>query len=143
MGAILGDSMAGVRKFRPLRLAHAAGRARLPLPRKVQAMNVYESVSRWRVPGDLLAKSLGIMRDDGARGCEGIGMWLGTAAAGEATITHLVEIPQVWVEKRPDFLCVSEIAFAALGDICERDGCYLVGQIHSHPGDFIDLSDAD
>lgn len=106
-------------------------------------MNVYQPVARWRVPGDLLPKSLELMRDDGARGCEGIGLWLGVTASDEATITHLVEVPEIWVEKRPDFLCVSEIAFAALGDICERDGCYLVGQIHSHPGDFVDLSYAD
>ena len=106
-------------------------------------MSAYEPVERWKVPGDLLARSLDLMRPDGADGCEGIGLWLGIAESAKVTITHLIEIPSIWVEKQPYFLRINELAFDAVGDVCDRDGCYLVGQIHSHPGTFVDLSFAD
>lgn len=98
----------------------------------------------WRLPHDLLATSIAIMRPHGVARNEGLALWLGTTdAATRATVTHVVEVSGAGFVTSPQYLALSFRALAALTELAERLGVYLVGQIHSHPGRFIDLSPID
>lgn len=103
-------------------------------------MSLYTPVERWRVPSNVLRESITTMAADGRRGNEGIVLWLGRVNAEEATVTHLVTLPERWVRKTPQYLEVAPDALSALIDIAEPLEVSLVGQIHSHPGTFVDLS---
>lgn len=98
----------------------------------------------WTVPEDLLAASITIMRPHGARGNEGLALWLGTSDDPlQATVSHVVELYGSGFLTSPLHMRLSLRAMAALTDLADRLGVYLVGQIHSHPGTFIDLSELD
>jgi len=101
---------------------------------------LYEPVDVWRVPDCLLRDSIAEMAADGLRGCEGIVLWLGAIAERAAKITHMVGLTGSGIEKRPDFLRIHPDLFNAVAAFAERMDVVLIGQIHSHPGTFVDLS---
>lgn len=106
-------------------------------------MNLYDPVDVWRIPASVLPYSIAEMAPDGRRGCEGIVLWLGIVTERMATITHLVGLHGPKVVKRPDHLRIDPDLFNELADLSEEVGSTLVGQIHSHPGTFVDLSETD
>ena len=106
-------------------------------------MSLYDPVDVWRIPVSVLPDSIAEMAPDGKRGCEGIVLWLGSVAQRTATITHLVGLHGPKVIKRPDHLRIDPDLFNELADLCEEVGSTLLGQIHSHPGTFVDLSETD
>lgn len=106
-------------------------------------MSLYDPVDAWRIPSCVLTDSIAEMAPDGKRGCEGIVLWLGVIAQCTATITHLVGLHGPKVVKRPDQLRIDPDLFNQLADLTEKLGSMLLGQIHSHPGTFVDLSDVD
>jgi hypothetical protein len=101
------------------------------------------STLQWRLPHDLLAHSIQIMAPHGARGNEGLALWFGVGDQREARVTHVVELSGPGFNSRPLFMSLSLATMAALTELADRLGVYLLGQIHSHPGYFTDLSDLD
>lgn len=99
--------------------------------------------SHWVIPEDLMAESLLTMRPHGAAGNEGLALWFGTGSGGRAEVTHLVEVRGAGFRTSPLFMSLSMRAMASLTDLAERLGAYLVGQIHSHPGTLLNLSELD
>jgi proteasome lid subunit RPN8/RPN11 len=97
----------------------------------------------WRLPTAALEASIAEMAPDGARGCEGVALWLGHRVAGIVTITHVVGLRGRGIVRRPDHLAISAELLDDVTDLAIEHGVYLVGQIHSHPGAWVDLSDAD
>ena len=106
-------------------------------------MSLYPETKKWLLPSTLLSHSLEIMYRDGKAGCEGIAFWLGTQEAGAATVRAVVAIDGYGIQKHPLYIEVTPDAMNALADAAELRGQYLIGQIHSHPGTFTDLSDTD
>lgn len=106
-------------------------------------MSLYEPVDHWRMPADLLANSIEEMAPDGRHGCEGIVLWLGRVEAGTATVHHLVGLAGPQVVKRPDQLRISPDLMNEVAEFAEARDEMLVGQIHSHPGTYVDLSPTD
>lgn len=97
----------------------------------------------WTLPSDLLNESVNVMRPHGRVGNEGLALWLGKADANRVTVTHLVSLRGAGFRTSPLQLRLSWNAMSQLTDLADKLGTYLVGQIHSHPGRFIDLSDVD
>ena len=98
----------------------------------------------WYLPKDLLGASIEIMRPHGAQGNEGLALWLGTSDdAQRVTVTHALEIYGSGFVTAPLEMRLSLRAMATLTGLADRLGRYLVGQIHSHPGNFTDLSVVD
>lgn len=106
-------------------------------------MSLYEEITSWKMPGNVLSESIRLMSPDGRKGNEGIVMWLGRIQAGIGTVTHLVAFEDNLLCKRPDYLQIPSAVMNAVADISEKMGVVLIGQIHSHPGNFVDLSMAD
>ncbi len=103
-------------------------------------MSHFATANRWLIPSNVLADSITAMAPDGARGCEGIVMWLGREQDGVAEITRLVSLRGPDVERRPGLINIPSHVLYQVDLIAEKEGAYLVGQIHSHPGNFVDLS---
>lgn len=103
-------------------------------------MSLYTPIARWNVPDNVLRDSIAAMAADGRRGNEGFVLWLGRVTGEGATITHLVTLPDRWVRKNPQYLEVAPDALSALLDVAEPLEISLIGQIHSHPGTYVDLS---
>lgn len=98
----------------------------------------------WYVPEDLLRTSIEIMRPHGAQGNEGLALWLGTSDDAErVTVTHAIEIYGSGFVTAPLQMRLSFHAMATLTRLADTLDRYLVGQIHSHPGYFTDLSVVD
>ena len=97
----------------------------------------------WLLPANLLTESIAVMRPHGAKGSEGLALWLGTAQGSRIEVTHLVEVFGPGFVTTPLYMNLSLRAMSALTDLADRLGTYLVGQIHSHPENFLDLSDLD
>ena len=97
----------------------------------------------WNLPGDLLDMSVDVMRPNGRLGNEGLALWLGTLDGDQARVTHLVALRGDGFRALPLQLSLSWNAMSKLTDLADELGTYLVGQIHSHPGRFIDLSEVD
>lgn len=106
-------------------------------------MSLYEPVERWSVPESLIAMSIQEMAPDGLKGCEGIVLWLGRVSGGVATVQHLVGLTGPLILKLPDHLRIDPDLFNQVAQFSEARDLTLVGQIHSHPGTFVDLSYAD
>jgi proteasome lid subunit RPN8/RPN11 len=97
----------------------------------------------WQLPRNLLVESVDIMRPHGAVGNEGLALWFGTATDQSAQITHIVEVFGEGFRNHALFMQLSLSAMASLTDLADSLNVALVGQIHSHPGLFIDLSQLD
>lgn len=97
----------------------------------------------WSLPDDLLEKSVEVMRPHGRMGNEGLGLWLGKTDGSHARVTHLVSLYGDGFRTSPLQLRLSWNAMSMLTDLADKLDAYLVGQIHSHPGNFIDLSEVD
>lgn len=97
----------------------------------------------WNFPADLLEASLRVMRPHGAVGNEGLALWFGEQRGAVVAITHLVEPYGAGFSTSPYHLSLSLRGMAKLTDLAEHLGAPLVGQIHSHPGRFLDLSEVD
>lgn len=87
---------------------------------------------RWVLPGFIWKQSLEDMALDGAKGCEGVALWLGRHHEGAAVISACVLLRGPGVVKRPNHLSISaglmnQVTMAAL----ELD-LILIGQVHSH-----------
>ncbi len=99
--------------------------------------------ARWHLPEDLLAASFSIMQPHGALGNEGLALWFGRWDDAEVHVTHVVEPHGPGFRTSPYHLQLSLRAMFVLTDLAEQIASPLVGQIHSHPVDFLDLSDLD
>lgn len=98
----------------------------------------------WHLPKDLLSTSIEIMRPHGARGNEGLTLWLGASDdTNRVIVTHAVEIYGSGFVTAPQQMRLSLHATTTLTKLADHLSRYLVGQIHSHPGDFTDLSTVD
>jgi len=106
-------------------------------------VSLYEPVEYWSVPESLLGASIEEMAPDGRRGCEGIALWLGRVSEGHATVEHLIGLAGPLVVKRPDHLRIDPDLLNQVAEFAEAQDLMLVGQIHSHPGTYVDLSPTD
>lgn len=97
----------------------------------------------WIKPTNLLDVSIAAMRPHGIQGNEGLALWLGRSDGEIATITHVVAPCGPGFQTTPLHMHLSFGAMARLTELASRLGIYLVGQIHSHPGLFLDLSEVD
>ncbi|MBK9160468.1 MAG: hypothetical protein IPM27_02700 [Nitrosomonadales bacterium] len=97
----------------------------------------------WLLPEDLLQKSIDVMRPHGAIGNEGLALWLGKATGAEIQVTHIIEVTGPGFSTSPLHMRLSMRAMSKLTDLSEQLDRYLVGQIHSHPRTFTDLSQLD
>ena len=97
----------------------------------------------WNLPADLLDVSLDVMRPNGRIGNEGLALWLGTRDGSQVRVTHIVALHGNGFIASPLQLRLSWNAMSRLTDLADELGIYLIGQIHSHPGCYIDLSDVD
>lgn len=101
------------------------------------------TVESWLLPSDLISRSVTIMRPNGVRGCEGLALWLGTMSGTRAEVSHVFNVHGPGFRAAPLQLQLSHRALDRLTDLCSELECFLIGQIHSHPGLFLELSDAD
>lgn len=101
------------------------------------------TLDSWLLPPDLISRSVTIMRPNGRRGCEGLALWLGRMAGRCAEVTHAVDMHGPGFSAAPLQLQLSHRALIRLTDLCGELDLFLIGQIHSHPGLFLDLSLAD
>jgi proteasome lid subunit RPN8/RPN11 len=102
------------------------------------------SPMRWILPTDLLAKSIRFMQPHGALGNEGLVLWFGRKIAQDAVeVTHAIEPQGSGITRSPLHLSLSLRAMNKLTNLGESIDRYLVGQIHSHPENYIDLSPVD
>lgn len=97
----------------------------------------------WKLPSNLLAESIAIMRPHGAKGNEGLALWLGIDDGSCTDITHIVEVCGPGFITSPLYMRLSLHAMSVLTDLADSLDAFLVGQIHSHPGLLLDLSDLD
>ena len=97
----------------------------------------------WTLPADLLDVSVDVMRPHGRMGNEGLALWLGKTDGSHATVTHLVALHGDGFQTSPLQLRLSWNAMGKLTELADKLDVYLIGQIHSHPGRFIDLSAVD
>ena len=98
---------------------------------------------QWTLPDDLLEHSIAVMRPHGARGNEGLALWFGSGDDYHVHITHVVEVFGPGFFTAPHFMSLSMRAMTVLTEFAEKQGVFLAGQIHSHPGSFVDLSELD
>jgi hypothetical protein len=107
--------------------------------------NPYFTQTRlWRIPQAAIEDSLDEMALDGAKGTEGIVLWLGKDSDEVADITHLIRLRGPLVEKRKEFINIHPALFNDVADIAIEHALRLVGQVHSHPpGYSMDLSPTD
>jgi len=98
---------------------------------------------KWVLPRALMADSLRIMQPHGQRGNEGLALWFGQGDEREVQFTHVVDIFGPGFRTTPLYMSLTWRAMATLTDFADRHGIFLAGQIHSHPGTFVDLSQLD
>lgn len=98
---------------------------------------------QWHIPKTLLGESIAIMRPHGAKSNEGLALWFGTSDGYRSTITHLVEVVGPGFLTTPLYMSLSLRAMVTLTNLAEKLDAILIGQIHSHPERFLDLSDLD
>jgi len=107
--------------------------------------NPYFTQTRlWRIPQAAIEDSLDEMAIDGAKGTEGIVLWLGKDNDDIADITHLIRLRGPLVVKRKEYINIHSALLNDVADIAIEHGLRLVGQVHSHPpGYSVDLSPTD
>jgi hypothetical protein len=107
-------------------------------------MNYFETPTQWRIPEEAIRRSMTEMAIDGARGHEGVAMWLGRYEGNTAVVTHVAALRGAGVRKSPDQLRISADLVNDLTDRAIELGLVLIGQIHSHGpmhGTFLSLTD--
>lgn len=97
----------------------------------------------WILPANLLNESIMIMRPHGIYGNEGLALWYGPVVGGQAEVSHVVEVYGSGFITTPSYMSLSLGAMSKLTDVAEQLGGALIGQIHSHPGLMLELSDLD
>ncbi|HYW55765.1 MAG TPA: hypothetical protein VE934_02300 [Polaromonas sp.] len=97
----------------------------------------------WDLPRDLLAQSIQVMRPYGAIGHEGLALWFGDDRGDAVEITHLIVPHGPGLVTHPLHLSLSLRAIARLTGLSGRLDRYWAGQIHSHPGVDVRLSEVD
>ncbi len=97
----------------------------------------------WYIPKDLLTESIAIMRPHGRFGNEGLALWFGSEEGAYSKITHVISVSGPGFRTTPLYMSLSLRAMSVLTDLAEKLDAFLIGQIHSHPGQFLDLSDLD
>jgi proteasome lid subunit RPN8/RPN11 len=104
----------------------------------------FPAIDTWAMSAAAVEASLGEMARDGARGTEGVVLWLGRRQGGTAEITHLVALRGTGIVKRPDLLIIHHSLLNEVADVAIDLGVSLLGQVHSHgPGATTDLSRLD
>lgn len=101
------------------------------------------NVPKWNLPGDLISASVEAMRPSGARGNEGLALWLGNECDGNISVTHIVRPVGPGLTENPLHLSLSMRAISRITSLTDKLGVYWVGQIHSHPERYVDLSRVD
>lgn len=99
--------------------------------------------STWYLPKNLLNESIAIMSPHGKLGCEGLALWLGYEQNNDTYISHVIELSGPGFKTSPLHMSLSLSAMASLTKLAEHNNLFLAGQIHSHPGTFVDLSEID
>ena len=99
--------------------------------------------AQWNLPATLLNESIAIMRPHGAVGNEGLALWFGTSDGDRTNVTHIVDVTGPGFRTTPLYMSLSLSAMAVLTDLTEKLDTFLIGQIHSHPERFLDLSALD
>lgn len=97
----------------------------------------------WALPANLISESVQIMRPNGAQGNEGLALWLGDEQNGLVEFTHVLRLKGPGLVARPLQLSLSLRAISRITSLSDELGVYWAGQIHSHPGRFVDLSPVD
>lgn len=98
----------------------------------------------WQISARVFAESFSEMSLDGARGNEGVAMWLGHYDGNVAIITHIGVLRGPHVRKAPRLLMIGSELINDLTDLAIDNGVRLIGQIHSHGPSFgTDLSETD
>lgn len=107
--------------------------------------NPYFTQTRlWRIPQAAIEDSLDEMALDGAKGTEGIVLWLGKDNDDIADVTHLIRLRGPLVVKRKEYINIHSALLNDVADIAIEHGLRLLGQVHSHPpGYSVDLSPTD
>lgn len=104
---------------------------------------------RWSIPQSLWQQTLEELAQDGARDCEGICLWLApldeTAAADGAALqfTRGAVLRGPLVRRHALSITIDPELLSELTDVLDREGLILAGQVHGHPGEFVDLSEVD
>src|SRR5216683_1420332 len=94
----------------------------------------------WHLPASAFHLSMAEMARDGAFGNEGIALWFGRRGDGRRTITHVVGLRGPGIQRHPNLLVLSDRLMNEVTDFALAANVKLIGQIHSHPGTFVDLS---
>ena len=94
--------------------------------------NFFPPVQIWHLTEGALQGSLQEMAEDGVHGHEGVVLWLGRCAQGQADITHLVGLRGPGAIKRPDVLMIAPRLMNEVTDLALDLNVRLIGQIHSH-----------
>ncbi len=92
----------------------------------------FPRVDRWRLAADVLDVSLADMARDGARGNEGVALWLGNRKSGRASVSHVVLLRGPGVRKGPELMVIESWLLNDVTDFAIDAGVCLIGQIHSH-----------
>lgn len=107
------------------------------------------NAKRWRIPRVLWQQTLRELAQDGARGCEGICLWLAPLDETPATDGAALQFTRGAVLRGPLVrrhalsIAMDPELLSELTDVLDREGLILAGQVHAHPGEFIDLSEVD
>jgi len=101
------------------------------------------TTTTWVFPYDLVTASAAAMRPHGLKGHEGLALWFGRDDGGQVTITHLIVPYGPGLMTQPLQLKLSLRAMARITRLTDELQCYWAGQIHSHPGLLLNLSDVD
>ncbi len=99
--------------------------------------------THWFLPENLLDESIAIMRPHGALGNEGLALWFGNADDSQVNVTHVINVYGPGFRTTPLYMSLSLRSMTVLTDFAEQLDIFLVGQIHSHPGRLLDLSELD
>jgi len=103
----------------------------------------FPTVSTWRIPELAYRLSFEEMAISGQQGTEGIALWLGKIVDNHATITHVVGLRGPGIIRQPLFIQIETFLMNDVADLAIELGACLIGQVHSHPGAWVDLSETD
>lgn len=94
----------------------------------------------WMLPNNLLTESLRAMTPKGRLGHEGLALWFGKITGDVAHVSHLIAPYGSGVKTSPLHLALSANAIVTLTDFADKNRVCLIGQTHSHPENYVDLS---